>query len=212
MSKDVSTEERIKQAAKKVFLEKGMNGARMQDIADEAQINKAMLHYYFRSKQKLFDIIFEEQLNKMMNLIMSTFLSDLKFEDKIRYLVKNQIDIISDTPTLPIFIISEVTKNPNILEEKLKDKPILAFIQTLRKMLKAEAKAGHIKPIKAEHFLLDIMSMVIYPVMAAPMVKTIFKTNDKQYQKIIEERKTHIADLMIEYLRKTGDRKQEKNK
>ena len=110
-----STEERILEAAKKVFIRKGMYGARMQEIADEAGINKALLHYYFRSKNKLFEAIFQEAFHEFVPNAFGILKSDMPFEEKIRLFVSNYIDLISTNPFLPIFIINEINQNPDRL-------------------------------------------------------------------------------------------------
>src|SRR3982751_3647938 len=101
MRKDLSTEEKILSAAKKAFLTKGMDGARMQDIADKAGINKALLHYYFRSKDRLFEMIFLEEARKFMPRIATIMLSELTLFEKIEKFVDQYIDTLSQNPLLP---------------------------------------------------------------------------------------------------------------
>src|ERR1700730_16933908 len=110
--KDENTEERILTAAKKVFLKEGMAGARMQDIADEAGINKAMLHYYFRSKDKLFEKIFSELSRSFFPKLIMIFESDEGLFTKIQMFVTEYIDQMKQTPYLPIFVLNEVNRQP----------------------------------------------------------------------------------------------------
>ena len=110
-----STEGKILDAAKKVFTKKGMYGARMQEIADEAGINKALLHYYFRSKDKLFDAIFHEAFHDFVPRAFKSFKSEMPFEDKLSLFVSNYIDIIIENPYLPLFIINEINQKPERL-------------------------------------------------------------------------------------------------
>src|SRR5215831_5817845 len=102
-----NTEKRILAAAKKVFLTKGMDGARMQDIADAAGINKALLHYYFRSKEKLFEKIFTEAMSGLFPKINSILESEQTVFEKIEMICGEYIDQIQQTPYLPMFILSE---------------------------------------------------------------------------------------------------------
>src|SRR5438874_9015673 len=103
--KDENTEERILTAAKKVFLKEGMAGARMQDIADEAGINKALLHYYFHNKEKLFDVIFMEAAQKLFPKISFIFESDLPVLEKIEHFADEYITVILENPYLPLFVL-----------------------------------------------------------------------------------------------------------
>ena len=110
--KDRKTEERILESAKKVFYNKGIDGARMQEIANEANINKAMLHYYFRNKEALFDAVFAEasqiifpQVNELLNIEMPLF-------EKIRQFSDKYISLLSENPVIPVFVIKEMNNNP----------------------------------------------------------------------------------------------------
>src|SRR3712207_2537327 len=104
--KDQNTEQRILQAAKTVFMHRGMAGARMQDIADEAGINKAMLHYYFRSKEKLFEVIFREAIGKFLPKINATIALDCSLFEKIHIFCREYITVLMENPYIPLFIIN----------------------------------------------------------------------------------------------------------
>ncbi len=114
-----STEEKILAAAKKVFIAKGMAGARMQDIADEAGINKALLHYYFRSKEKLFEMIFMEAAQKLFPKINFIFESDVSLFEKIENFCEEYITIMSENPYLPLFVLNEISRDPEIFMKKI---------------------------------------------------------------------------------------------
>lgn len=116
MIKDKNTEERILKAARTVFIEKGYNGARMQEIADKAEINKAMLHYYFRDKEKLFYQIFEIVFQEFFPMITDIIDSEMKFEDKIRQICNNYVSLFQKNPYIPLFILSEINRNPDKLQ------------------------------------------------------------------------------------------------
>jgi TetR/AcrR family transcriptional regulator len=111
--KDPGAEERILAAAKKVFTTKGMAGARMQDIADEAKINKALLHYYFRDKDKLFEVVFLEEAQKFFPKINGIFNSDAPLFEKIENFVNEYIDEMQENPYLPWFVMNEINRDPD---------------------------------------------------------------------------------------------------
>lgn len=114
------TEDRIFESATEVFIEKGMDGARMQDIANHAGINKALLHYYYRTKERLFEAVFE----KMAKLIFSRFAPVLdenaSLEDKIRFFFREHISFLQKNPRLPAFILNEINRNPARIRKLLR--------------------------------------------------------------------------------------------
>jgi TetR/AcrR family transcriptional regulator len=116
---DQSTEQLILGAAKKVFVRKGMAGARMQDIADEAGINKALLHYYFRSKEKLFEMIFMEAAAKLFPRINAIFNADQSLFEKIESFCEEYISIVMENPYLPLFVLYEINQNPEYFLQKV---------------------------------------------------------------------------------------------
>src|SRR6478672_7495746 len=118
-TRDQSTEEKILSAARKVFLNKGMDGARMQDIADEAGINKALLHYYFRSKDKLFEQIFMEVASAFLPKIFSILESEQTLFEKIELFCSEYISQEIKTPYVPIFILNEINRQPKAFLKKV---------------------------------------------------------------------------------------------
>ena len=142
-TKNTSTEEKILAAAKTIFIEKGMDGARMQDIADNAGINKALLHYYFKSKEKLFEVIFKEGAEKLFSKINSILNSDLPLFEKIRLFSNEYAEIISQNPYLPLFVLNEMNKQPHSFLENIFGKNQPTF-ENLVKQIDKEIKKGTI--------------------------------------------------------------------
>jgi TetR/AcrR family transcriptional regulator len=118
--KDSNTEEKILEAAKTAFMTHGLYGARMQDIANNAGINKALLHYYFRSKEKLFDHIFEGALSKYFEQMQVFSDTSLPIEERLYRYIDNVIDFLSEYPQMAMFIIKEISTNPEVFHEKVK--------------------------------------------------------------------------------------------
>lgn len=200
--KDQNTEQKILNAAKAVFLERGLDGARMQDIADKAGINKALLHYYFRSKDKLFDVIFYEAAARFLPQLGQLFGSDLPLFEKIEKFVHTYIDLLQENPHLPLFVLNEMQKvNGKDFFEKLWNgkKPA---VHILAKQIDEAVKAGTIKPIKPVHLLLNIVSMSIFPFVARPIVKMVWNVNDPQFKTLMEERKKVVVQFILDSIRK----------
>ena len=121
---DNQTRDRIFKAASDIFEEKGFDGTRMQEIADRAGINKALLHYYFRTKDQLFAAVFQVLLKKMFEKIISIFMEDISFKDKIRKFFDEHIEILIKNPKLPIFLLNEISHNPDLVEGIRGDPPL----------------------------------------------------------------------------------------
>lgn len=193
---DKNTEEKIIKAAEKVFIEKGMAGARMQEIADEAGINKALLHYYYRSKDKLFSIIFNVAIKTFAPNLISVFNSDEDFFVKLRNFVNAYLTIIEKNPHLPGFIIHEISNRPEKLQNILGHlnidmNPILNDIED-------EMKKGRIRKMNPQHLLINVISLCIFPVVAKPMILGILLKGDEEgYQTLLSERKEHIVEFVI---------------
>jgi TetR/AcrR family transcriptional regulator len=194
--KDKNTEYQILEAAKTVFQSKGMDGSRMQEIADKAGINKAMLHYYYRSKQLLFEAVFKHafsllapQLNKILN-------DDSSIEDKIRNFTFNYISFISKHPYLPNFIIQELNRNPEFAQN-FRHTEGFPNIEKFKLQLNEEIEKGIIKPIKAEQLFINILALNVFPFIAKPLLKTFINIDEVSYNQLIESRKIEVADFII---------------
>lgn len=198
MQKDLSTEEKILAAAKKVFLRDGLHGSRMQDIADEAGINKALLHYYFRNKEKLFESIFEELKGGLLPRVGEIFKADIPLFDKIRLFVESYIDLIAENPYVPLFIMNELNKDPDKFIERVRViEKVQMFLPYFIVQLQNEIEEGNIKPIHPMHLIMNIMSMCVFPFLAKPMLQRVGGMTDAQYMELMQERKKIITDFVI---------------
>lgn len=202
MKRDQTTEERILEAAKKVFLAKGMSGARMQDIADEAGINKAMLHYYFRSKDVLFEMIFKEMAEKFMPRIIDIIDADDKsLFEVITLFCERYIDSIRQMPYVPIFILHEINRQPQKLVKKLfgaRKPPIDKFFRLIEK----EVQQGTIRPIHPVQLMWNILSTCVFPFVAKPMFELVAGLTPAQFDQLMEQRKKELPVFIIQGIRK----------
>lgn len=199
-TRDRSTEEKILAAARKIFLNKGMDGARMQDIADEAGINKALLHYYFRSKDKLFEQIFLEVASSMLPRIFSIFQSDDTLFTKIEKFCDTYITQEIKTPYVPIFILNEVNRQPQAFLKKVLGNTSPP-VEKLLQQIEQETKAGIIKPIDPLQLLLNTLSLCIFPFLASPMIQLLTGMEAKKFRALMEERKKLVPQLIIESIK-----------
>jgi AcrR family transcriptional regulator len=193
---ELNTELKILEAAKKVFTLKGMGGARMQEIADEAGINKALLHYYYRSKDKLFEAVFKDAFLKMVPNIVNLLTQDMPLFDKIELFVDKYIDLFLENPFIPGFVIQELSQNPQRIVKLISGTGIQP--QAFIKQIDEEIKKGRIKPLNPQHLIVNLLALCIFPFVAAPILKgLIFGQDDKIYAEFIQQRKTEIPQFII---------------
>lgn len=197
----MTTEEKIFEAAHKVFQLKGFTGARMQEIADEAGINKAMLHYCFKNKELLFEAVFMKAFAQLAPQINEIFNSEASVFDKIRRFTDSYISFVIENPFLPPFIIQEMNNNPEFVERFLNHKnrpnPTILIAQ-----IEKEIAEEIIKEIHPKQLLLDIFSMTIFPFAAQVLVKGMIQINEKEFFELMEQRKFHISEQIINAIKK----------
>jgi AcrR family transcriptional regulator len=197
-----STEEKILGAAKKVFIAKGMYGARMQDIADEAGINKALLHYYFRSKEKLFEVVFMEAAQKLFPKINSIFESDIGLFQKIENFCAEYISVMIENPYLPLFVLNEISQDPGNFLDKIWGKENLPRPQKFLEQIEKEVKKGTVKRISPLQLLMNLISLTIFPFVAKSMFQFNLHLDELQYRSVMEQRKKEIPKFIIDSIKK----------
>lgn len=195
-----NTEEKILEAARQVFLEKGFDGARMQEIADKANINKAMLHYYFRKKDNLFEKVFEDAFKKFIPQVGQIMLSDSDLIIKIKSFISTYIDLLLHNQFLPLFIMKEITRNPKIIENLITIRFSEVF-EAFQYFIDEEVANGKIKPVDAKHLIINIVSMCIFPFIAQPMMLTFFEMKNDEYDKLMIDRKEVVFEVINLWLK-----------
>lgn len=191
-----TTESAILDAAKGIFERKGMAAARMQEIADEAGINKSMLHYYYRSKQLLFEAVFKSAFSRLAPQLNEIINADTSIFEKIRNFSSNYISFVLKHPYLPNFIIQELNRNPDFVKKLVAEKNF-PNISKFKQQVNEKIEEGVIRPIKAEQLFINIMSLNIFPFIGAPLLKGFVNVNDVTYQQFMEDRKTEVSDFII---------------
>jgi TetR/AcrR family transcriptional regulator len=199
--KELSTEQAILEAAKNIFIRKGMEGARMQEIADEAGINKALLHYYFRSKDKLFEAIFSEAILNLVPNIMEMMKSDLPLFTKIEIFTVNYIDTFTENPFIPGFILHELSRDPSKIVNMVKNAGINP--QPFFNQVDEEIKLRNIIPVDPYHLIVNMLSMCIFPFVATPILKNIlFQKDPEAFRQFIHQRKKEVPEFIINAIKK----------
>jgi AcrR family transcriptional regulator len=196
--KDISAEERIKEAARKVFQAKGYAATRTRDIAEEAGMNLALLNYYFRSKEKLFHIIMSETIQDFFRSLILVFNHpDTSLEQKIDDLVARYIEKLLREPQIPLFIISELRSNPDGFQQLFANK--LRISETVfARQLQAAVTAKGGAPTEAIQLFMNMVSMTVFPFIAQPILKEMGQFNEEQFRQLMIQR----AQLIPQWIKR----------
>jgi TetR/AcrR family transcriptional regulator len=196
------TEEKIFEAATDVFIEKGLDGARMQDIADHAGINKALLHYYFRTKDHLFEAVFTILAKKMFSRFNPIFEKDLTLEEKIRFFFREHITFMQHNPKLPGFILNEINHNPKRIQNLIKNIEFKNLWLSIIEHHKDELYKYNITEETLPQIMTTIASLSVFPFAARGILEVAFKNFGVDFNKYIEERKDFAAEFVIKAITK----------
>ena len=184
---NISTEEKILISASKVFTEKGFSGTRTRDIAEEAGINLALLNYYFRSKEKLFEQVMKVKIVLLFGKIIPIVTDEkTSLEEKIDQASEKYFEILSKNPNLPLFILSEIQKKPSNITSLI---PAGKLLKTSVVMRQIQEKKPGLNPL---HFIINFLSMTAFPFIVKPILKNFSIMNDGEFQQFVEERKTLV--------------------
>lgn len=194
VNKTKNTEEKIIVAAREVFLQKGMDGARMKEIADKAGINKSLLHYYFRSKEKLFNTVFNDTFNDIINTINTVFKTSNTLESFIENFVTGYLSTLRNKPYIPNFVLHELTRNPQRLIEHIQSS---SFDKEKIILLLASEDEKNIRQFNPVQLIVDIIALCIFPFLARPIITGfMFEGDNKEYDIFIEQRTQHIIEFV----------------
>lgn len=196
------TETQILEAAHRVFLRRGTAGARTQEIADEAGVNKALLHYYFRTKERLAEAVFLRAARTLFPQMLAALASDLPLRDKLQQAVEAELAVLEANPYLPGYIISEFQYRPDYFRDVLVgalpvDAVRRAVFDKIQTQLDAEADAGRLRPTRAEDFIVALMAQLVFPYAAAPMLETLLGLDEADRHAMMERRREHLADAIL---------------
>ncbi|MCU0377852.1 MAG: TetR/AcrR family transcriptional regulator [Bacteroidales bacterium] len=200
---DLQTQERIFKAATEVFEEKGFAAARMQEIADRAEINKALLHYYFRSKELLFEAVFQVLLKKMFEKILSVFMMDISFEKKIKLYYEEHINILIKNPNLPLFLLNEISHNPELVQGIRETLRYSEMRDVIYKQHSRELRKYGIKKGELPQLMVTVVSMAIFPFAARNVMKMMMEQlgDNKSFNNFMQARKDFASDFVIAALK-----------
>lgn len=198
---NISTEEHILEVAREVFMQNGYDGTSMQMIADKAGINKSLLHYYYRSKERLFREIFAKVFSQFIPHLGVIFMSEMTLENKIHAFVDRYIDVFIENPLIPIFVMQELSKNPDSLNELIREAGIKPEIMLGKIGSALEQEKVYIRDPR--HFFVNLIGLCVFPFAARPLIQRMLFDNDQEaYNNFLQERKKEIPQLILNAIRK----------
>jgi TetR/AcrR family transcriptional regulator len=206
-ARDVGTEQRILDAAQAVFVRRGTAGARMQEIANEAGVNKALLHYYFRNKDRLAQAVFQRVAAGLFGRIAMVLTSEGELEQKVRGLIAAYLDQLSKTPFVPAYVLSELNLHPDrggqFLEmiSRASGASPVQMIGLLQRQIDAAVRAGTMRAMQADQFFTNLVSLCVFPFAAKPLLCAVLQMDDRGFADYIERRKAALPRFYLDAIR-----------
>jgi AcrR family transcriptional regulator len=180
----------------------------MQEIADEAGVNKALLHYYFRSKSRLADAVFQRVAKEIFARLSEAAGSDMELEEKVRRIVDIYLDQLSRTPYVPGYVIGEMNQHPerahqflDAVRQNQESNGVPVFLSKVALQIQARIRAGTMRPISPRQFIANLASLCVFPFAARPMLGAVLGLDDRAFKEFIAERKEGLADFFLSGLR-----------
>ena len=196
---DSNTEDKIKEAAKQVFIAKGFSGCTSREIAKAAGMNVALVNYYFRSKSALFKIIFEAAMGDFLLSMMEVFNTSLPLEEKLKNYLNREYEFLAKYPEIPSFIINEMGRKDGV---HIDNTSVFKCIEQtgIFDECQVEQAAGRMRKIDIASITLLMMSNCQFPFMGAAVIKQVHGISDEQYEKQLVQHKQIVTDMLIGYL------------
>ena len=197
-----NTEQIILEAATEVFLDKGFLGAKTTEIAQKADVNHALLHYYFRTKENLFNKVFENKAFDFLNVFKNTFDKNLSFLEKVKEIVEAHFNFIAKDPKIPIFIIREIITNKEkrdfILTQIIPGGA--SVLKELEKLISEEVEKGNIRPVQPIDLLLNIASLNVMTFVVAQVYYSFDDVENENLQRFLAQRRENNIELILKSL------------
>ncbi len=203
ISNEISKEQAILEVAERLFLEKGFALTSTTEIAKEVGCNQAMVHYYFRTKDKLFDVIFENKIKMFISFFLQIDDENIPFLEKVKRKIETHYEILRSNPGLPFLFFNTLTSHPEkleVLKSKLFNTPNPVFFQ-MHEQLQTEIKAGNIRPIETIDLLLSIISLNVIMFIGSPIIKKIGNVSDADFEIMVNNRKNENVTMILNGLR-----------
>lgn len=207
-AREKETEERILAAAHTVFLRRGTAGARTQEIADEAGVNKALLHYYFRSKERLAEAVFQRVAGRLLSSVLGVLGSGASLEEKVERVIQIELDMLLHNPLLPGYIVGELTHHPERVGQFVQavtglpaDELAPRLFEVLGRQFDDGVRAGALRRIAPEQFVINLISLCVFPFAARPLISALLGLDADGFEVFVERRKAELPEFFLNALR-----------
>lgn len=200
---DMTMEQKILDTAEDLFLDKGFAMTSTTEIAKKAGCNQALVHYYFRTKERLFESIFEKKLGPFIRSFLQICTEDISFEEKLARTIRAHYEVVSQNPRFPFLVLNELTTNPSrikSIKEMLGDAPVQAM-KRFQAELDEEIRQGRIRPVTAFDLLLTMLSLNIAPFLYTPMMRDILDFSPADLQEILRKRIDENVTVILKSLK-----------
>lgn len=193
----------IIESAKSLFISKGFNGTTMREIANHAGVNLAMINYYFRSKEKLFDIVFFDIFGKLLANNSDIIYGNQTIFEKIEMVVDNYFDLLMKNPQLPIFVLGELSRNPDLIIEKVKSTQKLESARVhIITELTNEIENGVIRPVDPLQLIINIVSLSVFPFMAKSIIDGVCSSVGGDFDTLMAHRRESVKQFILNAIKK----------
>lgn len=193
--------ERILHTARKLFIKNGYTGTSIRDIANASGTNIAYVNYYFESKYNLFEIIFDEAFDILINRVFATLNSDMPFFEMVESWINTYYEILPEYPQIPIFILNEVNQNSDALIKRILRRNPQAVFTRLSQRVEEEVKKGTIKDIPVIDLGLNVLSLCVFPFMFKILALKVAKKSVTEYNNVLAEHKKYVIELILNGLK-----------
>jgi TetR/AcrR family transcriptional regulator len=191
-----------------VFIRRGTAGARMQEIAEEAGVNQALLHYYFRSKDRLAERVYLEAAGQLVQALVPLFSTETTLEELIGSFVHRYIETVRQMPFLPAYVLAEMHHHPERIPALFAhatgsglDAVGTAALSRLRRMLDARVADGTLRPVTPRQLFVNVLSLVVFPFAARPVIAAALHLDDAGFDRFLEERRAELPSFILNALR-----------
>lgn len=192
-------EEQILLVAKELFMQYGYEGVSTTQVAKAVGCNQALLHYYYRTKQNLFKIICQQEIQKMLKILVDIPQEDISFEDFIEKIIEAQIGFLKNNPDAPFFIIGELRHNSEVLKmmRELFSEFGKEIVGKIRLFVQMKQSKGELNDVSVEDLLIDIVSLDVMSFVGQVLFTQILEMDSQTQEVFLERRKTHIKKLIL---------------
>jgi TetR/AcrR family transcriptional regulator len=208
IERDLDTESRILEAARRVFIRRGTTGARVQEIAAEAGVNQALVHYYFGSKEALAERVFFEAAGRLLQAMSVLADPTATLDQLVQRFVEAYIDTVRQSPFLPGYVLAETTQHPErldaLMQRALGAAPgqLAAMARgRIEVLISANVAAGTMRPITTRQFLVHVMALVAFPFIARPVLSVVLSHDGSSFDDFLDERRRELPEFILSALR-----------